>query len=227
MHAAWRTVLSRLASTQPVLAIVEDIHWGDAALLDLLEDLAERTVGPLILICPSRPDLTASRAGWGGGRRNASAIALEPLSLEDTGRLTSLLLEVDDMAPEVRQRILERAEGNPFFLEEILRQLIDEGLVIREGARWRALTGARVEIPDSVHAVLAARIDLLPGAREESGAACSGRRPSVLDGLARSRGRKRPRRRSRLARRSRSHQHGAPVGVPRPAGVRLQACADH
>ena len=135
MHAAWRTVLSRLASTQPVLAIVEDIHWGDAALLDLLEDLAERTVGPLILICPSRPDLTASRAGWGGGRRNASAIALEPLSLEDAGRLTSLLLEVDDMAPEVRQRILERAEGNPFFLEEILRQLIDEGLVIREGAR--------------------------------------------------------------------------------------------
>ena len=88
---------------------------------------------------------------------------LEPLSLEDAGRLTSLLLEVDDMAPEVRQRILERAEGNPFFLEEILRQLIDEGLVIREGARWRALTGARVEIPDSVHAVLAARIDLLPG----------------------------------------------------------------
>jgi class 3 adenylate cyclase/tetratricopeptide (TPR) repeat protein len=163
MHSAWRSVLSRLASTRPMLAIIEDIHWADEALLDLLDELAERAVGALVLVCPSRPDLTARRPGWGGGRRNASAISLEPLTLADTSRLVALLLDVEDLPEGARSRILERAEGNPFFLEEILRQLIDERRIVREGARWRAgPSAADVRIPDSVQAVLAARIDLLP-----------------------------------------------------------------
>jgi class 3 adenylate cyclase len=163
MHAAWRTVLSRLASDSPVLAVIEDIHWADAALLDLLEEIAERAFGALVLVCPSRPDLTARRPGWGGGRRNASAIALEPLSRTDTSRLVSLLLDIDDLPETVRSRILERAEGNPFFLEEILRQLIDEGRIVHDRGRWRASpTAADVHIPDTVQSVLAARIDLLP-----------------------------------------------------------------
>jgi tetratricopeptide (TPR) repeat protein len=117
----------------------------------------------LVLVCPSRPELTDRRPSWGADRRNSSAIALEPLSLVDTSRLTSLLLDVDDLPDSVRARILERAEGNPFFLEEILRQLIDEGRIVRHGARWRAApSAADVRIPDSVQAVLAARIDLLP-----------------------------------------------------------------
>jgi hypothetical protein len=165
MHAAWRTVLSQLAESSPVLTVIEDIHWGDDALLDLLEDLAERTEGALILLCPSRPELVARRPAWGGGRRNASAIGLEPLTEADARRLTGLLLDVDDLPDAVRSRILERAEGNPFFLEEILRQLIDEGRIARDGERWRAgPTAADVEIPDSVQSVLAARIDLLPAA---------------------------------------------------------------
>ena len=146
-----------------MFAIVEDIHWGDSALLDLLEELAERCAGPLVLICPSRPDLTAHRPGWGGGRRNASAIALDPLSIVDAARLASLLLEIDDLPDVVRAKILERAEGNPFFLEEILRQLIDEKSIVRDDQRWRAAPDiAGVRIPDSVQSVLAARIDLLP-----------------------------------------------------------------
>jgi class 3 adenylate cyclase/tetratricopeptide (TPR) repeat protein len=163
MHSAWRLVLSRLASARPMLAIIEDIHWADGALLDLLDELSERVVGGLVLVCPSRPDLSARRPGWGGGRRNASSIALEPLTLADTSRLVALLLDVDNLPEGVRSRILERAEGNPFFLEEILRQLIDERRIVREGARWRAAPSASdVHIPDSVQAVLAARIDLLP-----------------------------------------------------------------
>ncbi|MEP6660262.1 MAG: AAA family ATPase, partial [Acidimicrobiales bacterium] len=163
MHAAWRTLLTNLASAGTVFAIVEDIHWGDSALLDLLEELAERCAGALVLICPSRPDLTAHRPGWGGGRRNASAIALDPLSMTDAARLTSLLLDIDDLPDVVRARILERAEGNPFFLEEILRQLIDEKSIVRDDQRWRAAADiADVRIPDSVQSVLAARIDLLP-----------------------------------------------------------------
>ncbi len=109
MHAAWRDLLTQLASGATVLAIVEDIHWGDPALLDLVEELAERCVGAVVLICPSRPDLTAHRPGWGGGRRNASAIALEPLSMADARLLTSLLLDIDDLPDLVRAKIPRRA----------------------------------------------------------------------------------------------------------------------
>jgi len=102
------------------------------------------------------------RPGWGGGRRNVSSIALDPLSSADADRLVRSLLTIDDLPPTVHRRILERAEGNPFFLEEIVRHLIDDGLIVRDGDRWRA--DARVgdvEIPDTVQAVLAARIDIL------------------------------------------------------------------
>ena len=62
------------------MTVIEDIHWADPALLDLLEDLADRVEGPALFLCPSRPDLRARRPGWGGGRRNASSVALDPLS---------------------------------------------------------------------------------------------------------------------------------------------------
>jgi class 3 adenylate cyclase/tetratricopeptide (TPR) repeat protein len=162
LHAAWRSFFSALASTGTVIALVEDIHWADPALLDLLEDLADRSVGPLLFVCPSRPELTARRPNWGGGRRNHSAIALDPLTPEQSERLVGFLLAVDDLSPTVRGRILERAEGNPFFLEEIVRHLIDEGFLVHEADRWRTAAGIEdVEIPDTVQGVLAARIDLL------------------------------------------------------------------
>ncbi len=164
-HAAWRSFFSALAARSPVVAIVEDIHWADTAMLDLLEDLADRVQGPLLLVCPARPDLTGRRPGWGGGRRNFSSIGLEPLSPADADRLVGFLLAVEDLPEAVHRRILERAEGNPFFLEEIVRHLIDEGRIVRSGDRWRAAEDiGDVVIPDTVQAVLAARIDLLaPG----------------------------------------------------------------
>jgi class 3 adenylate cyclase len=162
VHAAWRSFFSALAAVGPILVVVEDIHWADPALLDLLEDLAERVVGPAVFLCPSRPELVEHRPGWGGGRRNVSSIALDPLSTDDAHRLIELLLAVDDLPVSLRERILARAEGNPFFLEEIVRHLIDEGRIERSGDRWRAAPGiGDVEVPDTVQAVLAARIDLL------------------------------------------------------------------
>jgi tetratricopeptide (TPR) repeat protein len=161
-HAAWRSFFSALAAERPLVVVVEDIHWADPALLDLLEELADRIQGGVMFLCPSRPDLTAQRPGWGGGRRNVSSVALEPLSSGDADRLVSLLLAVDDLPPTVHARILERAEGNPFFLEEIVRHLIDEELIVRSGERWRATERiVDVQIPDNVQSVLAARIDLL------------------------------------------------------------------
>ena len=162
MHAAWRSLFSALAGRTPVVVVIEDIHWADPALLDLLEELAERVVGPVLFVCPARPELTEHRPDWGGGRRNVSSISLEPLTSEQSDRLIGFLLEVDDLPSSVHDRILERAEGNPFFLEEIVRHLIDEGSIVQEGARWRAASDiADVQIPDTVQGVLAARIDLL------------------------------------------------------------------
>jgi hypothetical protein len=165
IHAAWRSLFSALAAERPVVAVIEDIHWADTALLDLLEDLADRVAGPLVFVCPARPELTESRPTWGGGRRNRSSIALEPLDADESQRLIGTLLDVDDLPEATRNRILERAEGNPFFLEEIVRHLIDDGRIVHEDGRWRATSDVSdVEIPDTVQGVLAARIDLLdPG----------------------------------------------------------------
>ena len=162
IHAAWRSLFSALSARSPVVIVIDDIHWADPALLDLLEELAERTVGPVTFLCPARPQLTERRPGWGGGRRNVSSLALDPLSPEESDRLVGFLLTIDDLPEPVRASILVRAEGNPFFLEEIVRHLIDEGRIFREGDRWRAAPDiGDVRIPDTVQAVLAARIDLL------------------------------------------------------------------
>jgi class 3 adenylate cyclase len=162
IHGAWRSLFSSLAGRAPVVAVIDDIHWADQVLLDLLEELADRVVGPVIFLCPARPELTERRPGWGGGKRNVSSVGLDPLTALESDQLVGLLLSVADLPPSVHERILERAEGNPFFLEEIVRHLIDEGVIVREGRRWRAAsTIAEVQIPDTVQAVLAARIDLL------------------------------------------------------------------
>ena len=87
---------------------------------------------------------------------------LDPLDADESERLVRSLLTVDDLPPSVHATILERAEGNPFYIEEIVRRLIDEGAVVRVGDRWRATdVAAEIEIPDTVQGVLAARIDLL------------------------------------------------------------------
>jgi class 3 adenylate cyclase len=162
-HEAWRAFFTGLAADRPAIVVIEDIHWADDPLLDLLEELADRVAGPLLFVCPSRPDLAQRRTGWGGGKRNFSSIFLEPLSHNDATTLIDVLLAVDDLPDETRESILARADGNPLFLEEIIRHLIDEGRIVRDGGRWRATEDVgEIVIPDTVQAVLAARIDLLP-----------------------------------------------------------------
>ena len=162
IHAAWRSFFSALASNAPLIIIVEDIHWADGALLDLLDELAERVQGGALFLCPARPDLTDRRPGWGGGRRNFSSVFLDPLPPKETSRLLDLLLAIGDLPQPLHERIVERADGNPFFVEEIIRHLIDQDQILRTEDGWRASASlAEVQIPDTVQAVLAARIDLL------------------------------------------------------------------
>ena len=159
---AWLALLASLGRRAPVVAVVEDLHWADSTMLDVLDELAERLDGPILFLCTARPDLSGSRPDWGGGRRSFSSLPLDPLNADESARLVSFLPGVDELPPGVRRLILERSAGNPFFLEEIVRHLIGEGLLVWEEGRWRASAGIdEVEIPDTVQAVILARLDLL------------------------------------------------------------------
>ncbi|HTI14318.1 MAG TPA: adenylate/guanylate cyclase domain-containing protein [Dictyobacter sp.] len=128
---AWRILFEALGEIQPLIIVVDDIQWADEALLDLLEYLADRiTAVPILFLCPARPDFLEQRRAWGGGHRNFTAIELESLSWEESSNLIDELLNTNDLPENLRYIILSRAEGNPFFVEEIVRMLIDQSILV-------------------------------------------------------------------------------------------------
>ena len=160
--AAWRALLAALGRRSAVIVVVEDLHWADPTLLETLDELADSLTGRVFFLCTARPDLLRSRPDWGGGRRSFSALPLDPLSAEQAGTLIASLLDVGSLSEGARRQILARSEGNPFFLEEIVRNLIDEGLLEHDGTRWHARVQIdAIELPDSIQAVILARLDLL------------------------------------------------------------------
>ena len=161
LHRAWVELLEELVSKRPAVILVEDLHWAEEPLLDLLDGLRREVSGPLLLIATSRPELLEGRPEWGAGGRNTSQLWLEPLSPQDSDRMLQLLIEAE-LPEQLRELVLERSEGNPFFLEELLATFIDRGLLVQEGERWVVRERPQdFVLPDSVQSVLAARIDLL------------------------------------------------------------------
>jgi class 3 adenylate cyclase/tetratricopeptide (TPR) repeat protein len=158
---AWaaREVMQRIADVQPLILLFEDIHWAEAPLLDLVEHLADFVRAPLLIVCLARPELLEMRPGWGGGRVRSTAIELEPLSEVESELLVEKLLaqlagtsgEVPTVLP---REALERTEGNPLFVEETIRMLVESG----------SGNGSADRIPDTLQALIAARIDHLPPA---------------------------------------------------------------
>ena len=164
---AFRRFLESRAADGPLLLVFEDIHWAESVMLDLIEYIATwiRDV-PVVILCPSRPELLDRRPSWGGGRMEATRIQLEPLSRDEATELVAALLAIDSLPATLRDRILERAEGNPLFVEETIRMLIDEAAIVRREDRWVAVASAdAVAVPATVEALIRARLDTLP--REE------------------------------------------------------------
>ena len=153
---AWRRFLESLAAQKPTVLVFEDLHWADPALLSFLEHLADWSEGvPLLLLCTARPELYEQHPAWAAGLRNATTINLAPLTEDDTARLISALLARAVLPAETQRALLERAGGNPLYAEEFVRLLAERG----------ELVGPE-KVPDSVQALIAARLDTLTPERK-------------------------------------------------------------
>lgn len=162
LHQAVVGLVEQLSAERPLVMLVEDIHWAEDDLLDLLERVVRDARGPIVLIATARPELLTRRREWGAGRRNATTIWLEALRAEVTSRMLEELLSIE-LPEALGKLIVEKAEGNPFFLEELVAELVDAGVLERRDGTWRTHELPEgFAVPDSVHAVLAARIDRLP-----------------------------------------------------------------
>ena len=159
--AAWRRFVEALAENGPTVLVFEDIHWADDALLEFIELIADRAGAvPLLIVCTARPELLERRQHWGGGMTNAQMISLTPLSDDDTARLVGGLLNQALLPAEVQQALLQRAEGNPLYAQEYVRMLQDRELLVPAAGGW-ALAGEIVDLPESLHGIIAARLDTL------------------------------------------------------------------
>ena len=157
---AWPRFLTALAVDGPVVVVVEDLHWAEPPLLDMLEYLISRAAGPILIVATARHEFAELRPGW-SGRPAMSLVGLEPLTETQAEELVRELLPLASEA--LRRTVLGAAEGNPFFAEEIVRHLIDRGVLERRGSE--VVEGAPapdLAIPDTVRALLATRIDGLP-----------------------------------------------------------------
>jgi class 3 adenylate cyclase/tetratricopeptide (TPR) repeat protein len=156
LFAAWRRFLESLTTAGPRVLVFEDLHWADEALLAFLEYLVEWSQGvPLLVLCAARPELYERRAGWGAGLRNAHTINLSPLSEQETAELVAYLVTATVLGSDLQQAIVERSGGNPLYAEEFVRLLADRGVDADDGL-----------LPDSVQALIAARLDTLSPERK-------------------------------------------------------------
>jgi class 3 adenylate cyclase/tetratricopeptide (TPR) repeat protein len=160
---AVRRLFEHLAERAPLVAVFEDIHWAEPTLLDLLEYLVDRVHKVPVLLCfVARPELLETRPAWLSGKPNANTLSLGPLSAADTDLLIRQMLRGAPLADESRERIAALAEGNPLFLGESVRMLIDVGVVRTAEPGWSVSAGlAQTAIPATIRALLAARLDRL------------------------------------------------------------------
>lgn len=150
---AVRKLFEETARERPLVVVWDDLHWGETTFLDLVEHVADWSRdAPILLLCLARPELLDARAGWGGGKLHATTALLDPLEPSVCEELLDTL--APDLAPGVRSRVLDVADGNPLFVEETV-------------AMARA-SATEISVPPTIGALLSARLDQLPGAERET-----------------------------------------------------------
>ena len=150
LFSAARAAVEAIARRRPLVLAIDDIHWADEGMLDLIDHLTRWVRAPLLLVCLTRDELLERRPGWGGGRRNATTISLEPLTATETRELVAALMPSSgEDGGDVVPQVAERSGGNPLFAEEMVNRLLEEETVEAEA------------LPRTVQSLLAARLDSL------------------------------------------------------------------
>ena len=163
---AIRSFLEGLAADRPLVVVLDDLQWAQPLLLDLVEHIADWSHdAPILLIVLARQELLDLRPAWGGGKRSATVISLDPLNADETTQLIDNLLGQAQLPATIFDRIRAAAEGNPLFVEELLEMLIDDGALARTNGNWTASRDlASLAVPPTIQALLSARLDGLAGA---------------------------------------------------------------
>jgi class 3 adenylate cyclase/tetratricopeptide (TPR) repeat protein len=158
LFSAWRLFFERMAEQGPLEMIFEDLQWADTALLDFIEYLLEWSKDhPIFILTLARPEIADRRPSWGAGRRNFTSLSLEPLSAEAMEALMGGL--VPGLPPELQARILDRAQGIPLYAVETVRMLIDRSLLVRQNGGYGPTGPIELDVPETMHALIAARLD--------------------------------------------------------------------
>ena len=161
LFAAWRTYFERLAADSPAVLVFEDLHWADPGLLDFIDHMLEWSTGvPILIVTLARPELLERRPAWGAARRNFIALHLDPLSDASVGEMLDGL--VAGLPERAAETIIRRADGIPLYAVETVRMLVaDDRLAERDGRYVPVGDLAELAVPETLHALIAARLDAL------------------------------------------------------------------
>ena len=159
----WRRFLEQMAARYPLVLVLEDIHWADEGLLDFIEFVSEWALGGILILTLARPELLDRRSTWGEGKSNYTVINVDPLGSADSSAMVTGLLG-EGLSEDVIHLITEPSEGNPLYTEEIVRMFIERGVLTGSTEQgWHPTTGIQdIEVPRSIHSLIAARLDGLP-----------------------------------------------------------------
>ena len=162
LFSAWRTFFERIAELGVTVLVFEDLQWADPGQIDYIESILEWSRGhPIMVVTLSRPALRDRRPDWGAGQRSFTSLHLEPLS--DVAMAALLDGFVHGLPPDVAAKVRERAEGVPLYAVETVRMLVDRGVLVAEDGAYRVDAElSTLEIPETLHALVASRLDALP-----------------------------------------------------------------
>ncbi len=185
LFPAWRTYFERIAAVDPVVMVFEDLQWADSGLLAFIDHLVDWSRGVAIyVVALARPELLDTRPDWGAGKRNFTSLALEPLLAAAMRALLAGL--VPGLSPDAATRIVARADGIPLYAVEIVRMLVTQGSLEAADGAYRPIGDlADVAVPETLHSLIAARLDALdPSDRALLQAAAVIGHAFTVDGLA-------------------------------------------